>query len=417
MLKGRMNLICAVLIVFILIASIVLGRIVIKDSSAEIVGGIEALLPETQSAAAYKEAEVFLNRKVESPSIDTNHTASAKDGEAVQGSVKEASLFPYKGPIYHIFFHPLIAYPSRAFDNDSLSRGYNDWFITVKEFNRILDSLYANGYILVDINGLFEEKQENGKSVIVKKELRLPENKKPLVLSVDDLNYYDYMRDNGNVFKLIPGPNGNIATFSISPEGKEIVAFDNEIVPLLDAFVETHNDFSLNGAKGVIALTGYQGILGYRTDRLDSPDYETEKSEALKVVKRLKETGWTFASHGYGHLDAKKANRDKFRKDTLRWKKEVEPLTGPTKIYIYPYGSELSAGDDKFKFLLESGFKVMCSVGNTGFMKYSPEYIMMDRRNIDGVAFYYRHDMLLDMFDSRKVLDDVRPPFIPLDKR
>ena len=41
---------------------------------------------------------------------------------------------------------------------------------------------------------------------------------------------------------------------------------DYDLVPLLDAFVEAHPDFSYHGRKGVLAMTGYEGVLGYRTD-------------------------------------------------------------------------------------------------------------------------------------------------------
>mgnify|MGYP000718429092 FL=1 len=34
------------------------------------------------------------------------------------------------------------------------------------------------------------------------------------------------------------------------------------MVPLIDRFVEEHPDFSYRGAKGIVALTGYNGILG-----------------------------------------------------------------------------------------------------------------------------------------------------------
>ncbi len=67
--------------------------------------------------------------------------------------------------------------------------------------------------------------------------------------------------------------------------------------------MDAHPDFSFRGAKGVIALTGYEGILGYRTDELESPAFAKEKEEALKVVQALKDNGWSFASHGYGHLN------------------------------------------------------------------------------------------------------------------
>lgn len=321
---------------------------------------------------------------------------------------EEKKLVVYDGPIQHIFFHPLIAYPELAFDNDYISRGYDDYFITVKEFKKILDSLYQKNFILIDINSIFDEKTENGKKVLVKKELRLPRDKKPLIISIDDLNYYDYMLENGNVHKLVLDARGNIATESVTPGGERVIAYDNEIVPILDEFVKKHPDFSFGGAKGVIALTGYQGILGYRTNELDSPNYEQEKEEVLRVVKRLKETGWTFASHGYGHRDAAKIGYETLLRDTERWKKEVETLVGPTRVYIYPYGSRVLPGEAKFQYLVEAGFRVLAAVGSAEYLKFTPGYIMMDRRHIDGIAFRYQRSRLLDLFDVKEIIDDVR---------
>lgn len=322
---------------------------------------------------------------------------------------QEDILVAYKGPVEHIFFHPLIAYPELAFDNDSLSKGYNDWFITVNEFNKILYSLYKKDYILIDIRSIFEEKLENGKPVVARKEILLPKNKKPLILSIDDLNYYDYMRENGNVHKLVLDANQDIATHSVTPTGEQVIAYDNEIVPILHAFVQAHPDFSFRGAKGIIALTGYQGILGYRTHDSHAPNYENEKREALQVVKRLKETGWSFASHGYGHLDAAKVSYDHFVMDTQRWKEEVEPLIGATSVYVYPFGSKLLPGDARFEYLLASGFRVLCSVGPTPYLQATSRYIMMDRRHVDGVALRSQRSLLLDLFDAREIIDSVRP--------
>ena len=92
------------------------------------------------------------------------------------------------------------------------------------------------------------------------------------------------------------------------------------MVPLIDRFVEEHPDFSYRGAKGIVALTGYNGILGYRTDIsyetrpadlddnkvewLDAhPDFslDKEREEAKKVADAMKEDGWLFASHTWGH--------------------------------------------------------------------------------------------------------------------
>lgn len=116
---------------------------------------------------------------------------------------RAAELVAYNGIVEHIFFHPLITYPKLAFDSDSLSKGYNDWFTTVPEFKRILESLYKKGFILVHLEDVFEEKTVDGRKIIGKRTLMLPKGKKPLVISIDDLNYYSYMIDNGNVFKLV----------------------------------------------------------------------------------------------------------------------------------------------------------------------------------------------------------------------
>ena len=43
---------------------------------------------------------------------------------------------------------------------------------------------------------------------------------------------------------------------------------DYDMVPWIDTFVKEHPDFSYHGHKGIIALTGYEGVLGYRTDEV-----------------------------------------------------------------------------------------------------------------------------------------------------
>jgi len=318
-------------------------------------------------------------------------------------------MVPYRGPIQHIFFHPLIAYPELAFDNDSQSNGFNQYFVTISEFKKILDSLYKNNFILVNINSIYEEKNVNEKIVVTPKELLLPKGKKPLILTVDDLNYYPYMLDNGTVRKLILDNEGNVATFSITPKGQTVISRDNEIIPILDQFVAQHSDFSLNGAKGLIALTGYEGILGYRTNELDSPNYENEKSQALSVVNRLKETGWSFASHGWGHLDTRKISLAILMKDTKRWLAEVEPLIGPTDVYVYPFGSSVLPGDAKFQYLQDAGFHALCSVGPNPYLKFGPSYFMMDRRHIDGIAFLTEANQYRDLFNGEDIVDKTRP--------
>ncbi|MDF2921783.1 MAG: glycoside hydrolase/deacetylase [Paenibacillaceae bacterium] len=319
-------------------------------------------------------------------------------------------LVPYKGPIEHIFFHPLILYPQLAFDGDQMAQGFDDWFVTVPEFKRIIDELYKRDYILVDIRTLYrEEETADGKAMEITS-LQLPAGKKPLVLSVDDLNYYDYMIKNGTASKLVLDQQGNIATQSVTPEGQTIVERDNEIVPIVDAFVEEHPDFSFQGAKGVLAVTGYEGVLGYRTQKLEDPEYPMEKEAAVRVVERLKETGWSFASHSWGHPNAETAGLQRMLQDTERWAREVEPIVGETPVFIYPYGARLKHTDPKFKLLTDAGFKLFCGVGPAPYLRSDGAVAEMDRRHIDGIALRTQQARLAPLFDAEAIFDHNRPP-------
>lgn len=323
---------------------------------------------------------------------------------------EERSLVAYEGPVEHIFFRPLIAYPELAFDGSSEQKDFNEWFLTVPEFEKIIEELYAKNFILISPSELYETQLEADQEKIVPKKLRLPEGKKPLIISIDNMNYPGYMKENGIIHRLILDENKKVASYSISPDGKEIVSYDNAIVPILDAFVEKNPDFSFRGAKGIIALTGYEGILGYRTNKPEAKDFEQQKTEALKVVQVLKENGWSFASYSQGYINVREVTYDKLVRDTERWQKEVASLIGPTEIYIYPFGASLKPEDPKFKYLVQAGFKVFCSVGPKPYLQYADHYIAMDRRHINGLALYYQADLLKDLFISAEILDPVRPP-------
>lgn len=341
-------------------------------------------------------------------SSTTNPSGSANTNRSTNTS--QQNLVPYHGPFQHIFFHPLIAFPSLAFSkSDPERKGFNDWFITVKEFNRVLNALYKQNYILVNINSLYTETKKNGQTFIHKKQLMLPKGKKPLVLSVDDMNYYHYMQKWGTVQRLVLDGNGKIAALSKFPDGYTSLTYNNAIVPILDSFVKKHPDFSFQGAKGMINLTGYQGVLGYRTNKTKAPNYAKTKAKAMAVITRLKKTGWTFSSHSWGHLEDAKISYQTFVADTNRWLKQVEPLTGPTQVYVYPFGSRVKTNGQKYNYLIKKGFHVLCSVGPTTYVKWTKHTLMMDRMHIDGVSLHSERKSLNILLGNAKIIDSVRP--------
>lgn len=65
--------------------------------------------------------------------------------------------------------------------------------------------------------------------------------------------------------KIVLDENGKPTCEYIQADGTTVTgAYD--CIPLLDQFLEEHPDGAYHGARGTIALTGYNGILGYRTD-------------------------------------------------------------------------------------------------------------------------------------------------------
>jgi|GEM_PF-658376 len=336
-------------------------------------------------------------------------TGAPSPGQQTGEGPAGPDLVPYDGPVENLFFHPLVVYPERAFDGDSLSQGYDDWFVTVPEFKNILEALYRNGYVLIDIRDLYDLSEQDGKTLLERRQLRVPRGRKPLILSVDDLNYYDYMRDNGNARRLVLNAEGDVAAESTNALGQTVVSTDDEVIPILDAFVREHPEFSLRGARGVIALTGYQGILGYGTHEPKAPGYEAERQDALRVAARLKATGWVFASHGWGHLPLARISQGVLQRDTERWKDQVEPLAGSTPIYVFPHGSRVPMGDAKMHYLEEQGFRVFLSVGPSPYLESTRSYLLMDRRHIDGIALRTQRRLLLPLFDAKQVIDSRRP--------
>ena len=366
-------------------------------------------------------------------------TPAADPYDAVRSYWSEEQLTQAWGPgqvVEHLFFHPVIAYPQWAFHDcsatESEKEGLDDWMVTVDEYKKILQNLYDKGYILVAMEDVWSEVTDESGAHMVRNTLMLPEGKKPLVISFDDVNYYPYMLEQGFTSKLVVGEDGQIWAECTDPYTEEtFLTQDLDATTILDQFVLEHPDFSLNGAKAIFSLTGYQGILGYRTqddryiaaDDPKRPEFEAYRQgeiDAVKpVIQRLKETGWTFGSHTWGHINLGSPTRtlESVKTDTERWLDEVGSLVGPTNILFYPHGARPD-GDDWHKtgpmlqYLQSMGFRVFASVGVNSFsyIKDDISAVICDRLHPDGTTLRWSRDKYLQFYDARDIIDlDVRP--------
>ena len=317
-----------------------------------------------------------------------------------------ANAVEWTGDVEHVFFHSLIYDPAATFIGDYQTQDYNDNYVTVNEFKRILDRLYENNFVLYDIRRLYTV---NADGTVSKNAVYVPEGKRPIVMSFDDACYYDYMKPYGFVQGVDIGPDGMPRTFKYNDDGSREYIEDGDYQPILEKFVKEHPDFSYGGAKGTMALTGYEGVLGYRTNELDSPEYEQRVQEARAVATGLKELGWSFASHSYGHRDFYERDNVWYGIDTARWEAEVAPIIGGTDIYIYPFGTNPTDWNDpKQTDFIAHGFKIFCGVYREPQLEYYDNFVFMQRRNIDGIAFADgRLNTLMDMTGIEET--EVRP--------
>lgn len=354
--------------------------------------------------------------------------------EATKGTLKEADV----DTIPHVFFHILVADPAITWNlsgADEYKIGdYNQVMTTIDEFKGILQQMYDRGFVLVKLHDLVEEtKDENGNSVFTKGKIMLPEGKKPFVMSQDDVCYYFYMAGDGYATKMVVGEDGRLTTEYTTAEGTTQTG-SYDLVPLLNDFLDEHPDFSYQGAKAALALTGYNGVLGYRTDpdlaetddkvnsyaeEYGTFNVEEEIKKAKPVVEALKNDGWELASHSYGHTSYG-SDFMKVKEDADKWQQRVANVIGPSDILILPFGTDIGGWDDytqeneKYVYLKEQGFRFFCNVdSNPYWVQIRPEYVRQGRRNLDGYRMYQDlyngAEKLKDLFDVQSVFDSTRP--------
>ena len=335
-------------------------------------------------------------------------------------------VWPDNTQISHVFFHSLIYDTSRAFGpGSSQPRGYNQYMTTVSEFNKMMESMYEKGYVLVSIHDIAGiEKQADGTEVMKAKPILLPEGKEPFVLSQDDVNYYEYMDGDGFAEKLVVGEDGLPTCMYIDSDGT-VSYGEYDVVPIIDRFVREHPDFSYHGAKGILAVTGYEGALGYDTglsmkiydgmsDSEKMAKIEAEREKAREVAEALKADGWEFASHSYTHTNMTNNGIDKVKYDTRRWRDEVEIILGDTDIYIYPFGADIcdwrGYQGEKYEELKKAGFRYFCNVDSARFwIQIRDGYMRMGRINLDGERMNKTPEKLEYFFDVKDVYDNSRP--------
>ena len=319
----------------------------------------------------------------------------------------------------HIFYHSLVNEPDIAFNASILGQfaadGMNAWMTTVDEFDKITQQLYDNGYVYVRLRDLVVEtvNPDGSVSFVPNTHLMLPAGKKAIVLSIDDLSYYHSYESASFPDKLVLDENGRVKCHYIRPDGTETVG-DYDVVPRLNTFLDEHPDGAYHGARGLIALTGYNGVFGYRTDIdyevrqnlvsdqaawLDKhPEFSRDEdiAQAKVIADALKAEGWEFASHTWGHLSVTSHSVETLREDNEKWIQNVQNIVGPTDTIIFAHGNDIgdwmgySSDNEKYAYYSSAGYHFFCNVDGSQpyWVQITNDYVRQGRIDLDGYMLY-----------------------------
>lgn len=325
----------------------------------------------------------------------------------------------------NLSFHILIADPARAFVDKTWGSSYKKNFVTITEFEAILQQLYDNGYVLVRLSDFYgtEYNATSGREIFVEKQLMLPEGKKPVMITETNANYYTYMIDSNDDGKPDAGADGFASRLCWDGDFyNELVNADGSIsygafdlVPILENFITTHPEFSYKGARATIAFSGYDGILGYRINStsLSESALQQEREGAAAIVQALKDAGYDLACYTYNNSNYGNMDAATIQNDLKKWTEQITPWIGELDILVFAKDGDIGGAEAysgaKFNVLYNSGFRYFMGTGESPFHQVTDLYIRHNRINVTGYNLINNAAWYDGMFDASTVLDSARP--------
>ncbi len=374
----------------------------------------DQLAAEYNYAAAIDMLEAF-GDATEYPDL-ANKKASLITTQQQLTEHREPALIP------NLSFQVLIEDLARAMaDTDNLKGSYNKNFVSTAEFKAILNQLYANDFVLVDFQSFTETLTDtNGNQQIRMKPIYLPAGKKPIMLTETQVNYYGYMIDSNNdgvadakgdgfASKLVI-QNGEIKAEYVDANGQTLVG-DYDLVPILETFLKEHPDFAYQGARATVAVTGYEGVFGYRTNTSyiaskGQAFYDQECANAKDVVQALRNKGYNIACFTYGNVAYRDMSAAQITADLTSWTQQIAPIVGQVDTLVFARTSNISDyNSTAFNVLYNTGFRYFVSNGNQPWAEVNATYVRQNRLMVTGQNMQHYKDQFNGIFDCAAVLD------------
>ena len=337
----------------------------------------------------------------------TSHTSEVKE---------------YRGPIEVICVRSLIADTDTAFAGRYHSANLG-LYLTTYEFEKILENLYARDYVLVDPENLIEASDP---TFLLERNLKVPKGKKPLVVVIENLQYSASAYNCGTCRRLVLNDENQVCGEYVNSDGETVVSRTAEAIGILDTFVEKNPDFTYDGAKGIISVSGYEACFGYvvaageieaRNSALsaanlpqidvtnDDIDYSRER--VTEIVDVLADNGWKFASCTYSYIeDCRNTEKDVLKEDTEKWLDQIGSLFGEVHMLVYPNGNYIFGTDDRAVYYKNNGFRIFFGGGATPYYTYGDNYLYLDRAMMSYKTL--NRKAYEELFDYTQIIDPAR---------
>lgn len=328
--------------------------------------------------------------------------------------------------IPNLSFHVLMADASRACNKNvsgaDMAGLYNKNFVSVEEFSRILNQLYSSNYVLVDFDSfVYKATGVDGNDEFGAKSIYLPQGKKPVMITETMVNYFEYMVDpdkdgtldgtgHGFANKLVLDENGDIKAAYVDANGQSLVG-NYDLVPVLESFIQEHPDFVYQGARAILAVSGTEGVFGYRTNtsyvsRFGQAFYDNEVIEAKKVVAALREKGYTIASYTYSNQAYRSMTTLQIQAEVTNWTNQITPVLGEVDTMVFARASDIeSYSGTTFDVLYKSGIRYFLNSGSSPRVDINKTFVRQTRLMVTGETLAWYSSQFTSYFDSNVVLD------------
>ena len=349
------------------------------------------------------------------------------EDEMIKGNLLTATshtseVREYRGPIEVICVRSLIADSDTAFAGRYHSSS-TELYLTTSEFEKILENLYERNYVLVDPENLIESSDP---TFLLERNLKVPKGKKPLVVVIENLQYNATAYNCGTCRRLVLNDENQVCGEYRNSSGETIVSRTAESIGILDTFVERHPDFTYDGAKGIISVSGYEACFGYVVSQDEVDDRNSalvasnlpqidptadeiayNRDRVTEIVRSLKDNGWQFASCTYSYIeDCRNTEKQILIDDTEKWLDQIGSLFGEVHMLVYPNGNYIYGTDDRAVYYKNHGFRIFFGGGATPYYTYGDNYLYLDRAMMSYKTLTRK--AYEELFDYNEIIDPAR---------